>query len=957
MLARVGPTLIVLLEFLAAFAEEVHWHSGAAAPGALHNYCRSDAVDTCAKDACKDGTGCALFGRPWPAARKGVLLFQRNQTTIQRVAHNHWRSAGHPLDQGGFLHPDQNVSLLEHLDQNVSLLEAPDADFALGNPDAGNPEMQFEPVSTTLRCVMFLTLLLLLCYVVLSVLRNSVELSEVPNPPRITDGFEVAVRSASHGAALGTLFVGMRMYVLASTGGKGTPQDWVQGCMVAATAGVTLQIIVALLLPYLMKEPKEGEMSIAQLAGAETDAHPRLASKEFKSNDQYYLAVALQALAIIAIYGGSAGVVAGVVLYEPPTGTKLPVSPAVTCVILLDAVFLLNQLHLFIMREVGGEMGGVIVASIRARKAPMLAVLFLAARMRNLQTDPAHHGLAPFWMKVSFYTVVVALFCEMTVSAFGGRPRHYKKDTADEIAESVEEVIEEVKDAYHPQSGHPCVHLLQQVFAACIFVALGFIMDDIWTSGGEKFPLSTTMKCVMLLSALFFTVHVFQWFASFSTRVDKWGDILQATALSAGVAVSLCPMLGILFVGCRVRALQLTNMKGAPQWWAQDAMNLDVFAIFIQVFCCLALPAFTGAATTVDGDGNAKYDLKPMIGAYAVQIIKYVALLALYSGVTIVCVGIFKMYEGMKDESNVSDEDMYKKILANAITVLVIFLVASLLSSAKVIGLIIKWAIESADETFLGVQITVGKAALSLLRGYVFLSNLIVENPEGQDWASPCLLKIGKLVVKVNIWRIITSGAGVIEINALVLTGVEVNYEKAMFKHSNVQMLIDFLAPPAAESSKPVEKPPPPPKKEEKPAEAMLPKKQVPTPADDTPPPEIILELLQVGDIGANVWNSHAGRILSLVLGSIKHDNFQEHFGGKATVLVGDIIGVVLKTILNTVLANAKNIAMEVANLGKFVGRKGGCGNCLPCIPAKGAKALKGAVKEAEAAQEQLDDQ
>merc|ERR1719386_610607 len=107
------------------------------------------------------------------------------------------------------------------------------------------------------------------------------------------------------------------------------------------------------------------------------------------------------------------------------------------------------------------------------------------------------------------------------------------------------------------------------------------------------------------------------------------------------------------------------------------------------------------------------------------------------------------MYKGMKDASK--PDNVYKAYLIDLLIVLVIFFVACLLSSAKVIGLLIKWAIEEVDEALLGVQITVGKAALSLFRGYVFLQDLVVENPAGKGFASPCLLKIGKVVVKVNI--------------------------------------------------------------------------------------------------------------------------------------------------------------------------------------------------------------
>ena len=48
-----------------------------------------------------------------------------------------------------------------------------------------------------------------------------------------------------------------------------------------------------------------------------------------------------------------------------------------------------------------------------------------------------------------------------------------------------------------------------------------------------------------------------------------------------------------------------------------------------------------------------------------------------------------------------------------------VFFVALLLSSAKVVGMAIKLAIESCDQAMLGVDITIQKCALNLFKGYV----------------------------------------------------------------------------------------------------------------------------------------------------------------------------------------------------------------------------------------------
>merc|ERR1719199_1275050 len=120
-------------------------------------------------------------------------------------------------------------------------------------------------------------------------------------------------------------------------------------------------------------------------------------------------------------------------------------------------------------------------------------------------------------------------------------------------------------------------------------------------------------------------------------------------------------------------------------------MKLGAVAIVLQLICCILLPIFTGAATTVDSDGNAEYDLKPLFGAYVVQMLKYISLLCLYASVLLVCASICMMHEGMKDASH---PDARVQLAVQILWWLGMLGVAGILSSAKVVGFVVKWAIE-----------------------------------------------------------------------------------------------------------------------------------------------------------------------------------------------------------------------------------------------------------------------
>jgi len=205
-----------------------------------------------------------------------------------------------------------------------------------------------------------------------------------------------------------------------------------------------------------------------------------------------------------------------------------------------------------------------------------------------------------------------------------------------------------------------------------------------------------------------------------------------------------------------------------------------------------------------------------MVGAYAVAIVKYVALIALHGSVIAVCRGVFVMTPETAHSGNrfiTSTKALFEGL---GIT-LVVFFIALLFSSAKVIGMAIKMAIESCDSTLLGVEITIKSVALNLFKGYVKISQLKVHNPEDEivyaknengklvgtptgekcEWRDDYIAKIHLILLKVNLWRILSTLGKEFELENLSLTGVHVNIEKPNTdlkqKNSNVEYIMNHL--------------------------------------------------------------------------------------------------------------------------------------------------------------------
>merc|ERR1719265_1846821 len=107
--------------------------------------------------------------------------------------------------------------------------------------------------------------------------------------------------------------------------------------------------------------------------------------------------------------------------------------------------------------------------------------------------------------------------------------------------------------------------------------------------------------------------------------------------------IQFCPMLAILFVGTRMRALMLTDNKGAPQGWVQDGMYMATWSIMIQFIMCLITPLATGSPAKLDEDGNIKWEPNNTILFYIVQSIRWLGFVLLYGGIITVIVGVYVM--------------------------------------------------------------------------------------------------------------------------------------------------------------------------------------------------------------------------------------------------------------------------------------------------------------------------
>jgi len=371
---------------------------------------------------------------------------------------------------------------------------------------------------------------------------------------------------------------------------------------------------------------------------------------ENESSVAFYALTIIRYLVLLGLYGGLTGIIAGIIVYLPPGETDIsklpPPAPAVLCTLILAVVFFITQLVIACCRtykECTGREFPMIVAVMQAAAttvefAPMLAILFLAARMRALQ----HDGQPQDWAQNCMFMATGAM-CVTTLLAvlvpvvMGGHI---------EISPRTRETTFVVPS---PTLGYVFVALRFICMLGFYGGAIGVIYSIFVFKAptGPTLPVSPTVQCVINLTCQFFLVYFMMTLMLTVSEVSGGRIDLQEYRIfsameSAKATLAFAPMLSILFVTTRMYALLITDKKGAPQAWVQDGMFMATWSLLISFLACLA----TGLAmdeVETDADGNIVNKFSNKCVAITMTAIRYLTMLLLYGGIVTVIVGLFVM--------------------------------------------------------------------------------------------------------------------------------------------------------------------------------------------------------------------------------------------------------------------------------------------------------------------------
>merc|ERR1719453_1586997 len=202
----------------------------------------------------------------------------------------------------------------------------------------------------------------------------------------------------------------------------------------------------------------------------------------------------------------------------------------------------------------------------------------------------------------------------------------------------------------------------------CIYVAAIAVVCSVFTiehpKGAEHTPpISPTMHCVINLAWQYFTIYILVWaFITYEHFMPAslsfgWMTTLKDAVNSAKTTVEYAPMLCVLFIATRMRALQITDNRGAPQGYVQDGMYLASWAILVQFIMCLIMPLCVGEKFEVDSlagkdkdeeeagekPGEKPAEMTNYWAGVAVQTVRYLAVISLLGGTAAVITGVCLM--------------------------------------------------------------------------------------------------------------------------------------------------------------------------------------------------------------------------------------------------------------------------------------------------------------------------
>merc|ERR1719240_2282781 len=160
-----------------------------------------------------------------------------------------------------------------------------------------------------------------------------------------------------------------------------------------------------------------------------------------------------------------------------------------------------------------------------------------------------------------------------------------------------------------------------------LYVGFGVVVYGLFTFeppagvwDGPVPPLSPAVFCTCMLSCMFFFIYcmvaVSRTYSQFTVGNTK-ESTFEKVMLQGSQTLAMAPMFCVLFLGARMRALQMDPVSGNPQKWAQNCFYTCTWALTVQTLLATIVPLLLsdyGDVKKGDVEGDLDVEFKqPMI--------------------------------------------------------------------------------------------------------------------------------------------------------------------------------------------------------------------------------------------------------------------------------------------------------------------------------------------------------
>jgi len=247
------------------------------------------------------------------------------------------------------------------------------------------------------------------------------------------------------------------------------------------------------------------------------------------------------------------------------------------------------------------------------------------------------------WVQSCMYALTFAVLASsllvLAVPLVMGRPLPVKQGTGD--LERLEETDDDHKVVFYALTAVRYMILFGLYGGlAGVIVGMCTYMPPGATNLSELPAPAPAIMCTMILTVIFFSTQLIialcRSYAEF-TGVEFPKSI--GMMIAASTTVEFAPMLSILFLTARMRALQ---HDAQPQPWAQSCMYYATFALCMTTLLSLAVPLALGGTMKVNPvSKEATFEVpNPLLG-YILLAVRYLCMASFYCGTVGVAYSIF----------------------------------------------------------------------------------------------------------------------------------------------------------------------------------------------------------------------------------------------------------------------------------------------------------------------------